>query len=152
MRCVASMAENVSGWGLDLLWPTQVSEPRRIAILDSVAVTHTRPIGGPNYQHLHDRGGTALDELRQCLASHQIWNPVIRIEAVSTWGNFCLAGRSPLARMLLWGGRIVNIVHASALRYETCWQLRTKLRENRSSPLDEPDRLSTEQLRAFQNE
>ena len=64
-RCAPSFGETISGWGLDYLWPSWVSSPERIAIVDAVAVRHTRPLGGPNYQALADRGLTAADEMRQ---------------------------------------------------------------------------------------
>ena len=47
--------ENLSGWGLDFLWPSRIADWTRIAIIDAVSVCHTRQVGGPNYQHLAQR-------------------------------------------------------------------------------------------------
>jgi hypothetical protein len=38
--------ENYSGWGYDSLWPYMLNYPKdKIAIIDSVVMTHTKPIG-----------------------------------------------------------------------------------------------------------
>jgi hypothetical protein len=38
--------ENYSGWGYDFLWPYMLNYPKdKIAIIDSVVMTHTKPIG-----------------------------------------------------------------------------------------------------------
>ena len=47
-----------SGWGLDLLWTKMLEYPTdKVAIIDEVTVTHTKPVGG-NYErfkvHPHD--------------------------------------------------------------------------------------------------
>jgi hypothetical protein len=41
-RCAPSFGANLSGWGLDYLWPTWAESPSKVAIIDSVAVRHTR--------------------------------------------------------------------------------------------------------------
>ena len=39
---------NLSGWGLDYIWSRLADDPvHGIAIIDTVAVRHTRPVGGP---------------------------------------------------------------------------------------------------------
>ena len=43
--CLPMMADTLSGWGLDWVWPRLVAGA---AIIDDVTVTHTRPVGGPN--------------------------------------------------------------------------------------------------------
>jgi Protein of unknown function (DUF707) len=56
---------NLSGWGLDFVWTKLVDHPEReIAIIDSVTVQHTRPVGGPNYKMLRENGVSPWDELR----------------------------------------------------------------------------------------
>ena len=62
-RCLPSFAANMSGWGLDFLWPTWIEDPAKIAVVDAAAVRHTRPFGGPNYNALKERGVTAQEEL-----------------------------------------------------------------------------------------
>ena len=82
--CIETMAESASGWGFDWVWPQQVgARERRCAVIDDVTVTHTRPIGGPNYaalrgtgiapgaeaQSLRRRHGIAPDERPRVLAA-----------------------------------------------------------------------------------
>ncbi len=56
---------NLSGWGLDFVWAKLVEHPEsEIAIIDAVTVQHTRPVGGPNYKMLRDKGVSPWDELR----------------------------------------------------------------------------------------
>ncbi|RFS31745.1 DUF707 domain-containing protein [Acinetobacter sp. SWAC5] len=40
-----TFSENKSGWGLDFLWPQILGEQANIAVIDEVAVFHTRPVG-----------------------------------------------------------------------------------------------------------
>ena len=41
-------ATTKSGFGIDFVWQRFTTDPRtRVAVIDSVAVTHTRPVGGP---------------------------------------------------------------------------------------------------------
>lgn len=39
---------NISGYGLDGVWP-RFSQLGKVAIIDDVPIRHTRPVGGPNY-------------------------------------------------------------------------------------------------------
>ncbi len=46
LACVGTFRGSWSGWGLDHIWPRMVGEVyNRIAIIDEVAVTHTRCVG-----------------------------------------------------------------------------------------------------------
>ncbi len=91
-RCTPSFGENLSGWGLDYLWPSWVSDAGRIAILDAAIVRHTRPVGGPNYQALTERGFTARDELLQLTAKYGI-----RSATRLVTGGITIEGRRLLA-------------------------------------------------------
>jgi hypothetical protein len=71
--CVPALAESISGWGLDWVFPRRCRDPARgAAILDSVTMTHTRPVGGPTYAVLRERGITAADERDALLARQGI--------------------------------------------------------------------------------
>ncbi len=60
--CLPTFAENLSGWGLDWVWPHRLGvETRRSAVIDAVAVTHTRPVGGPSRRKLRE-----VRHLRRC--------------------------------------------------------------------------------------
>jgi hypothetical protein len=66
--CLPTFRESLSGWGLDRVWPHRLgAATRRSAIIDAVTVTHTRPVGGPVYGKLKDRGVNARDEARDLL-------------------------------------------------------------------------------------
>ncbi len=43
-----TLAGNISGYGLDAVWP-RMSSLGRVGIIDDTPVKHTRPVGGPNY-------------------------------------------------------------------------------------------------------
>jgi len=47
-RVFHTLRGQVSGYGLDGLWP-RLSHLGRVAIIDDTPVKHTRPVGGPNY-------------------------------------------------------------------------------------------------------
>ncbi len=69
-QMLPSFNANLTGWGLDFIWPTKISDWLRIAIIDAVTVCHTRPVGGPNYQHLAAGGKTPQQELHEVLAKY----------------------------------------------------------------------------------
>ncbi len=54
-RIFHTLAGQVSGYGLDGLWP-RYSHLGKVAIIDDTPVKHTRPVGGPNYKHSKDAG------------------------------------------------------------------------------------------------
>jgi hypothetical protein len=91
--CVPTFAESLSGWGLDWVWPKLLGNGiRRCALLDDVAVTHTRPLGGPHY----DRQ-TAEDEGREILRRHGVPGTRQTITgAIDRTGRF-LHGANPRA-------------------------------------------------------
>ena len=80
LRVLPSFKENLSGWGLDFLWPSCVSDWTKIAIVDAVAVCHTRPIGGPNYPFLAGTGKNATQEMWELLAKYglSLEHPFVR--------------------------------------------------------------------------
>jgi hypothetical protein len=69
-QMLPSFNANLSGWGLDFMWPTKISDWTRIAIIDAVTVCHTRPVGGPNYRHLAAGGKTPQQELGAVLVKY----------------------------------------------------------------------------------
>lgn len=71
-RALPTFNENLSGWGLDYLWPTMIPDWARIGIIDDVTVCHTRPVGGPNYQHLAAAGQNCKQEAQALLAKHNL--------------------------------------------------------------------------------
>jgi hypothetical protein len=65
----------ISGWGLDSVWP-QLSTLGRVAVIDETPVTHTRPIGGPNYALSQQAGVSPLAESWVVAASHFFDKPM----------------------------------------------------------------------------
>ncbi len=89
-KAVPLLNTNLSGWGLDFLWQKLVDQPAtQMAILDEVQVRHTRPVGGPNYQMLRERGVSPWDELRSFCKQNGIEEePVIAtLQAVTRNGD-----------------------------------------------------------------
>ena len=54
-RVFHTIAGQISGYGLDTLWP-RFTRTGKIAIVDDTPVKHTRPVGGPNYKFSQDAG------------------------------------------------------------------------------------------------
>jgi tetratricopeptide (TPR) repeat protein len=62
--CVPTFIENVSGYGLDILWSSWASSPWKIAILDACSLKHTRAsFSGQLYKTLAERGVNPDQEL-----------------------------------------------------------------------------------------
>ena len=71
--CLPAFADSVSGWGLDWVFPSLSRDGAYgCAILDSIEMTHTRPIGGPSYAVLRKLGITAEQECAAVLARYGI--------------------------------------------------------------------------------
>jgi hypothetical protein len=72
-RVLPTFGEIISGWGLDYVWPSFVKNPgRECAILDCVQVTHTRPVGGPNYDFNRRQGVDPRAEMTGLLKKYGI--------------------------------------------------------------------------------
>ena len=72
-RCLPTFDESVTGWGLDWVWPRMASTGvRNVGIVDACIVTHTRPVGGPNYAALRESGETPSEEARRILGARGI--------------------------------------------------------------------------------
>ncbi len=58
--CLATFDQSISGWGLDVVWPTLLGTPqRRIAIIDAIQIEHPRKmdlVAGPFYLLLGSMG------------------------------------------------------------------------------------------------
>jgi hypothetical protein len=67
-KLLPTFDENLSGWGLDYVWPMLLGSQANVAIIDDVQILHTRPIGAANYGALKERGITAWDEMNELLA------------------------------------------------------------------------------------
>ncbi len=115
-RCRPSFLRSESGWGLDFLWPQLArSTPRRIAIIDDVAVAHRRPLSGPHYAFLPGR--SAAQEGEELLQAEGIVDRQIRIEALVGRGSRRFDGRSLAGRLLLATGWALTTMRAFALGY-----------------------------------
>jgi len=137
MRVVPTMGETLSGWGLDLVWPAMAGAAAdRVAIIDTVAVTHTRPVGSANYGLLQERGICAVQESKLMFGRHGIADPTIRTEAIGLPGGLRVGANSRMGRALLRAGSIATIAEAYALRYPNRWRLRQKLQETLRSPTE----------------
>lgn len=62
-RIYPTLAGNISGYGLDAVWP-HYSKLGKVAIIDDTPVKHTRPVGGPNY---------AFSEKAGLAPAHEDW-------------------------------------------------------------------------------
>jgi hypothetical protein len=50
LQCLPTFNKSISGWGLDLVWG-KLGRDKKMAIINSVAIKHTRPVGAG---HLYD--------------------------------------------------------------------------------------------------
>ncbi len=73
-RVFHTLAKNISGYGLDAVWP-RFTELGRVAIIDDTPVKHTRPVGGPNYAFSKKAGLAPAHEDWLCSAAHFVETP-----------------------------------------------------------------------------
>jgi len=82
-RCMPTFGENLSGWGLCILWPHLLADcPTQIGIVDAVQFKHTRPVYGPNYDHLRTSGVEPVEELEALLRKYSLNRPILKNTAV----------------------------------------------------------------------
>jgi glycosyltransferase involved in cell wall biosynthesis len=63
-QCIPTFIENVSGYGLDILWSSWISSPWKMGIVDACPVRHTRPsFSGQLYKNFAERGVNPDQEL-----------------------------------------------------------------------------------------
>ena len=74
--CLPTFRLSVSGWGLDYLWPQRLGFPRKkVAIVDAVAVRHSKPSDpqqGAFYQMLRGLDIDAQAELDELIRTYNI--------------------------------------------------------------------------------
>jgi hypothetical protein len=93
-RALPFFADNLSGWGIDFIWATLADHPAcGIAVLDSVTVRHTRPIGGPNYRMLRQSGISPLVELRAFCKKHAVDPRIVTYAALDRHGRLVSSER-----------------------------------------------------------
>jgi hypothetical protein len=76
-----TFSKNLSGWGIDnVIWPRMLQD-RRVAVIDEIQITHTRPVGAANYVFLGGTGKTAGGEMQELLdqygakkAYYRVWS------------------------------------------------------------------------------
>jgi hypothetical protein len=139
IRCLPMLTPYISGWGLDWVWPQAAGSDGRAAIIDSVAVTHTRPFGGPNYKFLEARGLSAFSELADVTRSYGIKDHVSRISAILTRGGLRLPASSWLARWFLRIGYRLTILAAYVSRNPQRWKLDKRLHQHFADPANLAD-------------
>lgn len=102
LECVPTMSDTMSGWGLDYVWSTLANASGgRVAIIDAVTVVHTRPVGGPSYGLLRERGIAPHEEMRATLQKYGIHSTDRRVrEAITIVSNRSRTGDSLLVRIL----------------------------------------------------
>jgi hypothetical protein len=94
--CLPTMGQNLSGWGLGAVWPTLLGGgSSRVAIIDDVTVTHTRPVGGPNYATLCAAGISPQGEMDALLRTYGIRFDNPRVLAAIDREGHLLSGADP---------------------------------------------------------
>lgn len=105
LKCWPTYAANLTGYGIDFLWPEWVDHLAKIAIIDAAPVRHTRS-RGVLYDGFQQQGANPGDELKELLQQHKIW-PLqmvtggvdIRGQLHAIWNG----GHRPLMQALLAG-------------------------------------------------
>ena len=73
-RIFPTLTGNVSGWGLDSLWP-RLTQIGKVAVIDDTPVKHTRPVGGPNYAFSKAAGMSPAQEAILTMTRYGIDTP-----------------------------------------------------------------------------
>ena len=71
-QMLPSFNEKIYSSGLDILWPTKVTDWTRIAIIDAVTVCHTRPVGSQNNPHFVSGGKDPQQQMGALLVKYGV--------------------------------------------------------------------------------
>lgn len=75
-------AQSSSGWGIDFIWTRMEPDNRyKAAILDTVVMRHTRPVGGAIHTMLKAKGVSPAAEEQALLARHGLEKPTFHVYA-----------------------------------------------------------------------
>jgi hypothetical protein len=90
-----------SGFGLDFIWTRLLPDnKRKSAILDSVTVRHTRPVGGELHGKMAKSGESALGEMKRLMSRFRIEQPRYMVYAGLTSSGAMVVTRWRLAFMM----------------------------------------------------
>jgi len=130
LECVPTMSDTMSGWGLEYVWSALANTSGgRVAIIDAVTVVHTRPVGGPNYRLIEERGISPREEMRATLQKYEIHSTDQRVrEAITFVSNRSRAGDSLLVRILTMRAFAFFVIRGYVLRRPNRRHLRRRLR------------------------
>jgi hypothetical protein len=135
IRCLPLLDDRIGGWGLDWVWAQEAGPaPGRVAIIDQVAVTHTRPFGGPNYRFFQERGTTPEEEELEIMRLAGITSRITRTYDLLTRGGVRLRGNSAIGRALLRVGYRLIIWGLYVRRDPRRWDLDKRLTPLLSRP------------------
>ncbi len=83
--CLPTFRDSQSGWGIDIVWPHLLGRTdSRIAVIDRVAVTHTRPVGG-NYADVD--AGAELEQVPKEYGSQPRYIELGHLRSGIAWGS-----------------------------------------------------------------
>lgn len=134
--------KTLSGWGLQQAW-AKLAGKMRMAIIDEVTVFHTRPVGGPNYKVLREKGISPWDEMRAlCRELDLDERPILETYAAVLGDNHRIdrAPRDRLFDFRMLGGWLAALKETPNQKmlarrmagyvYKTIWQVPDRVIEN----------------------
>ncbi len=123
--------ENLSGWGLDSLWPHLLGD-KGVAIIDDIQIRHTRPVGAANYGALAAKGTTAWGEMLAFMEKYNIKIRIYRVWSGQRSNGTYVSNRFWVTLVVLWGALKVapRIAH-----WKTSYFVRTLLSFTRQQVL-----------------
>lgn len=141
LKALPIFNNTMSGWGLDHIWSQISNDPANgIAIIDDVTVHHARPVGGPNYTLLRERGISPWDELREfCQIMGVGEEPVIAThKAITKGGNVvCANGSERRFAFFLLMGHLPIVLYSKERRrlirrfagfaWKAAWKIRDRV-------------------------
>lgn len=115
-QALPTMAETRSGFGLDFLWAEMAGRlggdhaGRNVAVIDTVSVRHTRPVGGSLHQFIKQTGGKSSgDELVEVVSAVSARSNA-RIEGIAVPRIRILGGIDRAGRSVSGFGAFVSVL------------------------------------------
>jgi hypothetical protein len=133
--------DSMSGFGMDAIWCRLSPDPEfKAAILDSVQMRHTRPVGGDLRKKMRETGRSAADEAARLWRAYGVEKKIRPlIYAMIAEDDALVVGKSRLGRLSLATNMCARFLRAHKARIferSAIWRLLQLVRRQTFEPLE----------------
>lgn len=144
IRCLPTMDENLSGWGIDHVWPKLIEKSSNsIGVIDALTVTHTRPVANPNnpdsnYTFMKNSGKTPRQEAEVLLDKYNLTGTKFLVQQISFIFGLTLSNNKIYSNIVMIIIYRLIILFSYLKRNPRRWDIDNLLSARMNSPFSSP--------------